>query len=87
MEDEEILRRLVEIEGRDHVIDAVGGYSRRWNPLSNPADTFALIEKYRPEMIPLSFRGDWQVEVESDSMVCDESLPHAICLAIIEAHK
>ena len=85
MEDEEILRRLVEIEGRDHVIDAVGGYSRRWNPLTNPADTLALIERYKVSVKP-GIRNTWGAETDKSS-VTDKSLPLAVALAIIEAHE
>ena len=82
----EILKRMVEIEGISHAIDAVGGYSRPWNPLTNPADTFALIEKYKV-WIKHDEMGAWAaIEGYDSTEVFNESLPHAICLAIIEAY-
>ncbi len=93
MTDEEIVRRVAEIEGkrlsavvcRPHLL-RMGNY----NPLANPSDTMALIEKYKPTMgwVGEAWTVFLRLGVSSSSYQAKhESLPHAICLAVIEAHK
>ena len=111
MGDDEILKRVAEIEDRLEGEEGInkdwfitGGALHRnvnlgpirqthWSPLRQPADWGPLIEKYHVDCV---------AEVDADG--CDfwecvatggftpkrcthESLPHAILLAIIEAHN
>lgn len=95
MTDEEILKRLAEIEDVQNstLFDEVRVYHRTlnvcdmWNPITEWSDLGPLIEKYRPEIIPMKL-GGWQIDLGYGSeAVWDESLPHAICLAIIESQR
>lgn len=102
MTDEEILRRLAEIEGwtdcGTHTVSLYEGHKaleglwikelgKVWNPLTNWSDLGPLIEKYRV-WIKHDEMGSWgAIEGYEPIEVFNESLPHAICLAIIEAHE
>ena len=102
MTNEEILKRLAEIEGIDLGDFQLKTYSDTtisivWNPLTRWQDLGPLIEKYEPTMMKIAAEGvpgtDHFVEVDYWSVhikgpdVKRESLPHAICLAIIEANQ
>lgn len=84
LSDEEILRRVAEIEG------FVNGAEVEWdwNPLTNDAQAMGLVKKYRCGVInPYEGKEEWSVLCESAAWCADESLNRAICLAIIEAHQ
>ena len=101
MTDEEILKRLAEIEGKDYYDtqetwewddrqDDEVIFPPLWNPLTDWSDLGPLIEKHQ---IDITWHGydDEKPYVrawheESVTPVEHKSLPHAICLAIIEAH-
>lgn len=105
MTDEEILKSVAIIEGHDqNNIDwwqgnyvhlqgdgPEGRWSEAWNPLHNPADLLALIEKYRLDISAEMDR--WEVSYTDMTKpghpepVVHPSLPHAVLMAIIEAHK
>lgn len=94
---EQVLKRMAQIEGippeaqryqKGHVFQG----EFMFNPLDNPSDWAVLIEKYRPnlffwdsEYFSEKYRGKWTAEIGSVETV-HESLPWAICLAIIEAN-
>lgn len=117
MTDEQILKRMAEIEG--WYVEEILGHVRLWvdenfcksgdtygivDPLTNWSDLGPLIEKYKigVDWLPSDLnawdeeRGlKWEAEIwdysdpEKYKWVCsaqDKSLPHAICLAIIEAN-
>ena len=108
--DEEILKRLAEIEGwrfiRGQAYRQEDGFNSHYgrsykesypvNPLTNWSDLGRLIEKYKMdiswcgkrETIP-KYKNTWEVKWDDEPFcfINHESLPHAICLAIIEAHN
>ena len=105
MTDEEILKRVAEIEGvsalgidpdgqicdvgnptaRLVYEDPVGGYT--WDPLENWSDLGPLIEKYKVEISWDEVNGRWSCWIDKgEGASMHKSLPHAICLAIIEAY-
>jgi len=106
MTDEEILKRLAEIEGmeplytdpsRSHFFASPNILGAPWNPLTNWSDLGPLIEKYYPTIMKIAAIGipgkddfqevDYWSAYAGGKEVDHESLPHAICLAIIEANK
>lgn len=109
MNDQEILKRIAEIEGATPEVEYIYTrevdmhtgeqvvYERRfyvnslgegWNPLTNWSDLGPLIEKYTPTMEDPAKTGFWRVCIRGFpyKWIEHESLPHAILLAIIEAH-
>ena len=108
LSDQEILKRVAVVEGHDknnidwwqddyvHLVyddPKKGRWSEEWNPLTNPADTFALIEKYHIYLERDYYdkceheredSGLWAAALPGGVLIHNESLPHAICLAIIE---
>lgn len=104
MTDEEILKRLAEIEKPlegnpdDYFWCRTCNEFKGWDPLENWADLGPLIEKYKLCAVfsdgfgtdPDVRANTWEVAPSDGAFRVygrDESLPHAICLAIIEAHK
>lgn len=95
MTDEDILKRLAEIEGIElspfDGLPQVGGDPiwRLWNPLTSNADAFALIEKYDVQ-IATDEEGERMVLIRRryGHFPCstDPDLKRAICLAVIEAN-
>lgn len=96
MQDEEILRRLAEIEGHerqeyddpalgvDYIMEVDDGFEC-WNPLERDQDALGLVKKY--EVLIEECNGDgWHTMCDGEQR-CDPDLNKAICLAIIEAHK
>ena len=92
MTDQEILQRLAEIEGG---LDFNGGkwwvrneYNKSWNPLTDWSDLGPLIEKYKACIEWHESNQAWDADIlVGPGYVRNASLPHAICLVIIEAHK
>lgn len=96
MNDQEILKRMSEICGHMWVNnpdeecwvvreDSDGFHD--WNPLTNGSDLVPLIEKYEVTILsPLSYQPGIWCAISGNAVVKNESLPHAILLAIIEAH-
>lgn len=99
MTDEEILKRLAEIEGwtacesispdripytRWRDLDENTWIYESVNPLHNDAQCLALVKKYHLSLEYLKdYDGAWLV----GGIEYDPSLNRAVCLAIIEAHK
>lgn len=102
MSDEEILKRLAEIEGHPLCEEWDCGVSpgiqigtgegdlTLYNPLTNWSDLGLLIEKYRLNICP-PFDGSstWRADVlgSTGDAGIHKSLPHAICLAILAARE
>ena len=88
MTDDEILKSVAEIEGITKHPDQHTYWvdSKEWNPLKDAADLLPLIEKYKPHIEFNQPNGKWVCTVEH-SYKLHESLPHAVLMAIIEAHK
>lgn len=95
MIDEELLKRVAEIEGFTKHPDQHTYWvdSHRWNPLTNGSDLLPLIEKYTKTNVIacISWEGD-RYEIESYVgervfTVFDKSLARTCLMAIIEAHK
>ena len=59
-----------------------------WNPLTNWSDLGPLIEKHKTYIEWHESIQAWDADIlVGPGYVRNASLPHAICLAIIEAHK
>ena len=97
MTDEEILKRLAEIEGYEIYGDSIiigetffPTLGAQWNPITNKSQCFELIEPMlKKGWILYCYGDDVFVFQNPDSDKHDgehKSLPHAICLAIIAAH-
>ena len=97
LSDEEILKRIAEIEGLE-ILNGIprkmqGQFFQPFNPLTNWSDLGPLIEKhignicfYGPEQSE-RFRDNYWVSTKDErGDAMNKSLPHAILLAIIEAH-
>lgn len=85
MTDEEILKRLGEIEGLLLPEEKLSANDLMfWNPLENWADLGPLIEKY-DVWLPEN-DGCWHAWCDG-CIVLDKSIHRAVCLSIIEAHK
>lgn len=89
LSDEEILKRIAEIEGKTggEIIWRKDGSIAlcRWNPIHDWGDLGPLIEKYKLSIECFAIPENgwfWRIDDETE----DQSLPHAILLAIIEAH-
>ena len=97
MTNEEILKRLAEIEGA-RLMNAGSrlqrywkydkyGEDRPWNPLERWEDCGPLVEKYSLMILAPINRDAWCVfPVFGGHPVRDEDLKRAICLAVIEAN-
>ena len=94
MTDQEILQRLAEIEGYE--VDSHGRCWKEdrsvdrgwWNPLTNWSDLGPLIEKHKACIEWHESNQAWDADIlVGPGYVRNASLPHAICLVIIEAHK
>lgn len=89
LSDEEILKRVAEIEGLE-ILNGIprkmqGQFFQPFNPLTNWSDLGPLIEKYKLSIECFAIPENgwfWRIDDETE----DQSLPHAILLAIIEAH-
>jgi len=100
MTDEEILKRLAEIEGYklseygfrySTAFNAIIHYQdddfSPWNPLHDDAQCLALVKKYRITLLSSGPKYYNAIVSVSSAWGIDESLNRAVCLAIIEAHK
>ena len=90
---EEILRKLAEIEGcftRRKGGEEVTGYYKpghvdtEWNPLTNWSDCGPLVEKYKPKIRHL---GEWWDVRLGSAHENHPDLKRAICLAIIASEE
>jgi len=98
MTDEEILKRLAEIEGYklseygfrySTTFNAIIHYQdddfSPWNPLHDDAQCLALVKKYGLWISAPLFEGDeWGVSDYGGPEYKDISLNHAVCFAIIQ---
>ena len=89
MTDAEILAKLAEIEGWKKVDQ---GYEYSYGVLADPLNDWGqlgpLIEKHKTYIEWHESIQAWDADIlVGPGYVRNASLPHAICLAIIEAHK
>ncbi len=98
----DLLRQIAEIEGWEYCYtdDSLGPMFRKagpitpsnsleyvaWNPLTNDADAFTLIEKHKIFLMWLDSSSTWMAEAE---VACeyDPDLRTAIVKAIVEANR
>lgn len=92
MTSEQILKRLAKMEfpPEKRPMFAVDYPPEEYNPLTNPADTYALIEKYRIRIGEDG--GVWFCWLPKDDKALNatpqsESLAMAVCLAVIESEE
>ena len=100
---DQILKRLAQIEGLILPGEELSANDTEfWNPLTNPADTMALIEKYKvvigfadESWSTNEWKNQWYVSIYPGYVNCPaskyaearhESLSMAVCLAVIEAN-
>jgi len=83
--DEQLLRRLAEIEGMTAYLKPYA--TPEWNPLTNWSDCGPLQDKHhvctnRPRLD----QNRWSAWIGEETAK-DDDLKRAICLAIVEAHR